>query len=65
MSPFGEMSLHGSVARSQSELVPLLSGSWQFVIAGWSASGGTVQLVPPSSEYATSSPLEPPEEKRS
>ena len=47
MSPFGEMSLHGSVARSQSEFVPLLSGSWQFVIAGWALRGGTTQLSPP------------------
>jgi hypothetical protein len=50
MSPFGEMSLQGSVARSQSEFVPLLSGSWQFVIAGWSARGGTTQLSPPLCE---------------
>ena len=44
MSPFGEMSLQGSVARSQSEFVPVLSGSWQFEIFGWSARGGTTQL---------------------
>ena len=50
MSPFGEMSLQGSVARSQSEFVPLLSGSWQFEIAGWSARGGTTQLRPPLCE---------------
>ena len=65
MSPFGEMSLHGSVARSQSEFVPLWSGSWQFEIAGWSERGGTTQLRPPLCEKATSSPLEPPDEKRS
>jgi hypothetical protein len=31
MSPFGEMSLQGPVARSQSEFVPLWSGSWQWM----------------------------------
>ncbi len=62
MSPFGEMSLQGSVARSQSEFVPVLSGSWQFEIFGWSARGGTTQLGPPLCEKATSSPLAPPDE---
>ena len=50
MSPFGEMSLHGSVGRSQSEFVPLWSGSWQFEMAGWSERGGTTQLRPPLCE---------------
>ena len=43
----------------------MLPGSWQFEIAGWSARGGTTQLRPPLCEKATSSPLEPPDEKRS
>ena len=64
MSPFGEMSLQGSVARSQSEFVPVLSGSWQFEIFGWSE-GRNHPAQAAVVRVGDSSPLEPPDEKRS